>query len=306
MSVLALFGPVAGAADPAKPAAVLAVVSGAVTIHRGDAELNGSFGAPLEAGDVVTTGEGGQAAILFDSGQIIELGGGSRMSIGSLPAKEPVMAQMNDALSGSLVRFTSNPSDDASLSALPDLRSGGGSGLPEPVYPRNTLAPARGVVFTWNPVEDALEYRVTISGDGPAAGTHSVSEPRWAVPDPGLTPGEQYSWRVEAVTPDGPVVSPEVVVRAASREQAQELSGLQEQLVPLLGSENRMREDTAAYLLGSYCRSAGFYGDAIAHLEAVVSRNPDSRELYQELGFLYQAVGWNDKAADAYRHALQK
>jgi hypothetical protein len=278
-----------------KPAAVLAVVSGGVTIQRGDGTLDGSFGAPLQAGDVVTTGPEGQAAILFDSGQIIELGGGSKMSIGSLPSSnEPVVAQMNNALSGSLVRFTSNPSDEASLSALPDLRSGGASELPEPVYPRNTLAPAKGVVFTWNPVEDALEYRVTLSGDGAAAGTHSVSEPRWAVPDPG------------AMTPDGPLVSTEVVVRAASEEQTRELDGLQEQLVPLLGSKNPVREDTAAYLLGSYCRSAGFYGDAIAHLETVVSRNPDSKELYQELGFLYQAVGCNDKAADAYRRALKR
>jgi hypothetical protein len=305
---VAAAGPGTVLAGEQQPAAVLAVVSGAVTIHRGDADVEGTFGAALQAGDVVVTGDGGQAAILFDSGQIIELGGGSKMSIGSLPSKDPgpVVAQMTDALSGSLVRFTSNAAEEPGLSALPDLRSGGASGLPEPIYPRNTLVPAQGVVFTWNPVEDALEYRITVTGDGPAAGTHSVSEPRWAVPDPGLEPGGQYTWRVEAVTPDGPLTSQEVVVKAATPEQTKELAGITQQLGPLMSSQNRVREDTAAYLLGSYCRSAGFYGDAISHLESLVARNPNSKELYQELGSLYQAVGNNDKAADAYRRALSK
>lgn len=305
---LAAAGPGPAVAGEQQPAAVLAVVSGAVTIHRGDTDLDGTFGAALQAGDVVVTGKDGQAAILFDSGQIIELGGGSKMSVGSLPSKEPgpVVAQMTDALSGSLVKFTSNPADEPGLSALPDLRSGGASGLPDPVYPCNTLVPAQGVVFTWNPVEDALEYRVTVTGDGPAAGTHSVSEPQWAVPDPGLEPGGQYTWRVEAVTPDGPLTSREVVVKVATQEETQKLAGITKELQPLMGSKNRVQEDTAAYLLGSYCRSAGFYGDAISHLETVAARNPGRKELYQELGSLYQAVGNNDKAADAYRRALSK
>jgi len=305
---MALGGPAATAGSP-EPAAVLAVVAGNVTVQRGDQAIDGSFGAPLKAGDVVMTGAGAQAAVLFGSGQIIELGPESKISIGALPAAvskdSPVLAQVPDAFAGGLNKFAHAKSGDAGLSALPNLRSSGSSGKPDPLSPRNSLVDASALTFAWTPVEDVMEYRVVLKGPGQAAGEHKTTDPTWTPPADAFQPGEAWTWSVEAVTLDGEIGSDEVAFEVASETQNAELASLQEKLSPLLASEEATRKDTAVYLLGSYCRNAGFYNEAIGHLEALTARHPERKELYEELGFLYQAVGQNDKAAAAYRRALE-
>jgi Tfp pilus assembly protein PilF len=111
---------------------------------------------------------------------------------------------------------------------------------------------------------------------------------------------------VEAITVDGSVSSEAVTFEVASPEQHEELSSVREKLAPLMESEDSTREDAAAYLLGTYCRSTGFLNEAITQLETVVLRNPDRKELHRELGYLYQAVGRNDKAVESYRLALKE
>jgi hypothetical protein len=288
------------------PAAVLAVVAGDVTVERGGEDLDGSFGAALQAGDVVVTGEGAQAAILFESGQILELGPGSRISIGALPARDGEELAMADAFAGSLDRFTS-PGASSSLSAPLDLRAGSGGERPDPIRPRTTLVVPGPVEFTWEPVEDALEYRVVVSGPGDLAGTHASAEPSWTPASAAaLQPGQRWTWHVEAVTPDGPVPSDPVAFEVASEAQAAELQGLTEELRDLLDSTDPTRSDAATYLLGSYCRNAGFYGDAIEYLQVLVVRYPDRKELHRELGAVYQAVGRSDLAAQEYAKALEE
>jgi tetratricopeptide (TPR) repeat protein len=165
--------------------------------------------------------------------------------------------------------------------------------------------PPQGVVFQWEPIEEVLEYRITLTGPGELAGIHKSSKERWAIPDEAsFAPGEQWSWQVEAVTMDGPVLSASVAFEVATHEQWKELQSLHEQLTPLLESDDPTRNDAAAYLIGSYCRSSGFYGEAIERLEDLAARHPDRKELQRELGSVYQAVGRNDKAAEAYKKAL--
>lgn len=294
------------AAAAEEPAAVLAVVSGSVHIQRGDAAIAGTFGATLQAGDVVETGKDGEAAILFESGQIIELSSGSRMSIGSLPEKnEPVMAQVPDAFQGSLTRFAQKPSDQG-LTSLPDLRSGGAGDTPVPVAPRHSLVTPGNVRFQWSPVEDAMEYRVILTGPDGATLQESAAGTEWTGGEGTFAAGQKWTWKVEAVTMDGDISSETVTFEVATPEQVAELSGLREKLAPLLDSEDVVREDAAAYLLGSYCRSTGFLDEAIVQLETVARRNPERKEIHRELGYLYQAVGRNDKAAEAYRLALKE
>lgn len=301
--------PAAARAD--EPAAVLAVVSGDVHIQRGGQSLDGSFGAALQAGDVVETGAKAQAAVLFASGQIIELGPGSKISVGALPDKSasndgPVLAQVPDAFSGSLDQFAHTSTDQGSLAALPNLRGGAKHDEPVPVSPRNSLVAPGAVRFSWTPVEGALEYKLTLSGSGKAAGSYSSSEPDWTSPKGAFEPGGNWTWSVEAVTVDGGVNSEEVSFQVAGKDGAEALAGLETKLQPLLDSGDVTREDTATYLLGSYCRNKGFYNEAIDRLESLASRYPDRKELHEELGFLYQAIGRNDKAAEAYRAALKQ
>ena len=304
----------ASAGQPAKatpkkdPAAVLAVVSGNVNVLRGDTKIDGSFGAALQPGDIVETTAGAQAAVLFDSGQIIELGPGSKITIGSVPAKggdNPSMAQIPDALSGGLNKFARSTDGAEGMSVVPtDLRGSGKSGKPDPLSPRNTRVSPGALSFTWSPIEDVLEYRLHLEGPGKAAGTYTSSAASWTAPKDGFTPGQRWTWSVEAVTADGSLSSEPVVFEVASTDQSNEISALTSRLDPLMSSGDATRMDTAAYLLGSYCRSAGFYGDAISQLEGLSKRHPDRKELHQELGSLYQAVGRNDRAAEEYRLAL--
>jgi hypothetical protein len=293
-----------------EPAAVLAVVSGNVNVLRGDAKIDGSFGAALQPGDIVETTSGAQAAVLFDSGQIIELGPGSRITIGSVPAKtgdSPAMAQIPDALSGGLNRFARSTDGAEGMSVVPgteDLRGPAGKAQkPEPLSPRTTLVAPGALTFTWSPIEDVLEYRVKLEGPGKAAGTYTSSAASWTAPKDGFAAGQRWTWSVEAVTADGSISSDPVSFNVASADQYNEISALSSRLDPLVSSGDATRMDTAAYLLGSYCRSAGFYGDAITQLEGLSKRHPDRKELHQELGALYQAIGRDDKAVEEYKLA---
>ena len=65
-------------AEESEPSAVLAVVAGDVIIKRGDENLNGSFGAALQAGDVVETGAEAQAAVGRPHPEALHLADGVR------------------------------------------------------------------------------------------------------------------------------------------------------------------------------------------------------------------------------------
>jgi len=292
----------------AEPAAVLAVASGTVNVVRGDSKLSGTFGAALQPGDVVETGSDAKAAVLFESGQMIELGPGSRITIGSIPGKSDggnLVAQVPDALSGNLGRFAQTSGDEG-LSALPTLRGGGSDMKPTPLAPRNSLIrPGEAPVFRWKPVEDAMDYTVILTGPGAAAGRHRASDASWT-PDAGFKAGESWTWSVEALTADGPVTSDPVTFEVASEKADAEVADLAKRLDPLMSGGDPVRNDAAQYLMGSFCRSTGFYTDAISRLEDLAARHPDRKELQRELGSLYQAVGLNDKAAEAYRRALKE
>jgi hypothetical protein len=159
------------------------------------------------------------------------------------------------------------------------------------------------MTFTWSPVEDVLEYHVHLEGPGKAAGTYTSSAASWSAPKDGFAPGQSWKWSVEAVTADGTLSSDPVAFEVASTDQSNEITALTSRLDPLVSSGDATRMDTAAYLLGSYCRSAGFYGDAITQLEGLSKRHGDRKELHQELGSLYEAIGRNDMALAEYKLA---
>lgn len=298
-----------------KPDAVLAMIAGPVTVRRGSERLAAAFGAQLQAGDVVETGPGGQAGVLFQSGQVIEIGSDSRISIGSLPKPaaaaggEDTVAQVPDVLAGQLTRFTHTSAGGEGLSALPALRSAGAEPRLEAVAPRQTLVQPGVATFHWTPVPDAIEYRITLTGPGAASGSHRATGDSWTIPNDAakqLRAGESWTWSIEALTPDGPQKSETYAFEVATEATTKELQALNERLQSLLDSGNEMRLDLARYLIGSYCRSAGLYSDAVAQFEALVSRHPDRAELHRELGSVYQAIGRFDKAAEEYRLALKE
>jgi hypothetical protein len=296
------------AGDAKEPAAILTMVNGDVTITRGGKTLKGTFGATLLAGDVVETGAKSEASMFFESGQIYELSPGDRITVKAKPAQDlsgNLIAQASDAASGGLDRFANTSSGEEGLAALPTLRSGSNEDTPNPITPRNSLITPEETSFEWTPVEDVLEYRITLSaGDNKIS--HGTEATQWAPSDREFRPGERWGWSVEAVTMDGSINSEQVAFEVASKEQVTELTRLEKDIKVLLDSEEPTQIDTATYLLASYCRSAGFFNRAITHMETLIERNPDRKELHAELGFLYKAIGRYEKAAEEYQLALKE
>lgn len=301
------------AATGKQPDAVLAMAAGPVVVRRGGERLTAAFGTQLRAGDLVETGPGAQAGVLFASGQIVEIGPASRITIGSLPAKpsggrgEDASPSVPGALAGQLTRFSQAATGEAGLSALPALRSAaGGEPHLEAVTPRRTLVRPGAVRFEWTPVDGALEYKVELAGPGRAQGSHRATGTTWTpAADAGFAPGESWTWSVEAMTAEGPVRSETYVFEVAPEPVVRELEALRGELQPFLTSSSEPRLDLARYLVASFCRTAGLFGDAATELEALVARYPDRAELHRDLGFVYQAMGRFDKAAEEYRLALK-
>ena len=297
-----------------KPEAVLAMVAGPVFVRRAGERIGAGFGTPLRVGDVVETGPGGQAGVLFQSGQVIEVGSASRISIGSLPKDAPGTAGHEDTtapapevLAGQLTRFTHTSSGGEGLAAGPTLRSAGQEARLEAIAPRRTLVQPGAVTFSWTPVADAVEYRVALAGPGAANGSHRATTASWILPaEQALQPGESWTWSVEALTADGTQRSETYAFEVASAATMKELTALNAELQPFFAGEDETRHDLARYLVGMFCRSAGLYNDAAVQLEELASRHPERAELHQELGSIYQTIGRFDKAAEAYRLALKE
>lgn len=297
--------PAAPAQAEDAPSAMLASASGTVTIHRAGEAKAASFGAQLKSGDKIEAGKDGKASVLFSSGKLVELASGSSISIGGTPeADGDVLAQMNSG--DNLGRFAQTASGDEGLSVLPNLRSSDNSELTL-LHPRNTVVRAQGIMFKWSEVPDALEYTLRISGTD---GTHKDFRATSAHWKPGkdmvFKPNERYDWSVQAITEDGELNSGRVHFGVATVETAEAIAKLETALGPLLETKDATRAAGAQYLMGSYLRTAGLYGDAIVYMETIIKNNPDHPELHRELGALYEAVGHTAKAAACYRRALDE
>src|SRR5512140_265523 len=254
----------AGTPPRKEPDAVLAVVTGNVTVTRGDRQTAGAFGLALQGGDSVETAANSSPGIIFSSGQIIDLGTGSRITVGSVPnagGDRKVMAQVPDALAGNLTRFAQTASGEQGLSALPELRAGGEKSgrRVDGIAPRRTLIETGTQEFQWTPVDDAIEYSVHLAGPGAAAGDHRAAKNAWTpAPEMAFKAGEHWTWSVEAVTADGSLKSDTYEFEVAPDAADQAVKSLEQRLEPLLKGDDDTRADAARYLLGSYCRSMGF------------------------------------------------
>ena len=294
------------------PAAVLVMVTGPVHVHRAGAQIVGSFGEKLLDGDIVETGDNAEASLIFPSGQLIELGAGSRMTVrggpnanGGSGGEGHVLARVSDQVAGDLTRYARATSGDEGLSALPAMRSASNHDRVQLLSPRNSLVNSTQPTFAWTPLDDALEYKIVLMGDGKAKGSYRAQETHWQLPaDKSLDAGQTWTWSVEAMTDDGPVNSDHVPFEVASEDAAAALQKHISELLPLLDSEEPARVDSAHYLLGSVHKNLGFYDEAIRHYEILVERHARP-ELQRELGELYRRVGRFENSAEMFRNALR-
>jgi hypothetical protein len=287
------------------------MVSGAVNIQRDTERLDGMFGQRLRAGDIVATGGDGSAAIMFASGYLIEIGESSRMTIRDIggvstrPEGGTVITQVSSDVAGQLTRYAQRASGGGGPMALPPMRSSDGKRI-ELLTPRRTTIVNRTPTFRWTEIADALEYRVHLSGDGRASGSHRASEARWTLPaELAFGAHQTWTWNVEALTPDGTLHSESVPFDVASDSLTQIVHAMAGRMKPLLESDDPPRGDSARYMLATTFRNLGLYSDAIEQYEILISRHPRA-ELHQELGELYRVVGRYEEAALEYRRALAR
>ena len=281
-------------------AAVLVSASGPVVVVRGGSEIAASFGTSLETGDVVRAGKDGRASILYASGAMVEVGSGGEATVKVDDGGGPLLATAAGS-AGELADFAQVAASDEGLAALPTLRSGG---VEEgaPLHPRGTVVADTQPTFTWTEVPDALEYTVILQGEGEAAGRHGAAGPAWS-PESGLEPGGEWTWQVEALTEDGPVTSNPVNFSVADTETVEKYAALHAELAPMLESGDPGKADAAAWMLAGWCGNRHLYGDAIVALEGLTARHPERKELFLQLGSLYQATGRTAEAVAAYRRA---
>lgn len=87
LTILALSGlfwiGAAASATTAPTVAVFKLVSGNVSVQRGEESLLAKVGMPIQQADVISTGVNGKAGLTFEDNSLMSLGPGSRLAIDS-------------------------------------------------------------------------------------------------------------------------------------------------------------------------------------------------------------------------------
>ena len=151
-----------------------------------------------------------------------------------------------------------------------------GGSLPAPaasLSPAATAVPGVAIRFRWTPTPGKWTYRVrifTLDGNEVLAGPE-VRDPEWTS-GPGLAPGTDYQWQVEAASGDERRTIPE------PPESAPRFRVLDASESNRLGELAR-RNPGAHLLLGVEYAKAGAVDDARAELTEALRQDPDRQDV---------------------------
>ena len=290
-----------------EPVAVLAAVKGKVLLTAAHGRTKGpspaTFGAPLEREDRISVGSNGSATLCFNDGNVIELGAGSSLTISGRIAPGPVAGaeKLPREAFSALVNFRLIGSRAHGLVPAPALRSGGTSGAPEPLAPRNTDVLDARPALAWQASPGATRYVVTLSGMSGELWTHECETDSLTFPAdaPALADGE-YVWDVQAFDAGGPIGRASATFRLVPEVEAHAVRGVVDRMHESAGGVNA---PAARYLAGAFLYERGFLADAGEEFTALARLAPESAAPHEALGDVYRAVGLPDMAAAAYRQA---
>lgn len=289
----------------ADPVAVLAALEGRVTLTpaRARAPKPATFGSPLERGDRISVGANGKATLLFNDGNVIELGAGSSMTLGGRAAAGTVAG--NERLPreafASVTNFRVSGSRERGLVAAPTLRSGSSATTPEPLEPRSSDVLTDRPAFRWRAVAGAVRYTVRLSNDRGELWSQDCEQPELAFPAnaTALADGE-YLWEVQAFGDRGPLERASATFRVLPAIESDAVRTVLGRIQASAGGE-----DTAAgrYLGGAYLFQRGMLNAAAEQFSALTRLAPGSPAPHEALGDVYRAVGLTDLADAAYEKA---
>lgn len=300
-AVLAL---AAGSVRSQGPTAVLTSCKGAVTVIHAGATSPASFGLPLNDGDEVKTGAGGEAEIMFSAGNWVQIGPNSSMKIkghpGASGSEKPDASNEKAAKSGNfdVVQNFLKLKNSEGTSAIGGLRSGGKAPGLESIAPCQTSIRTAQPVFRWKIADSSTELRLTVYGEGKVLWQSEVANVTTATypsDAPALKPGVSYSWTLETTDPlvSPPLRTPasffEVIAPADAKTLDTDLSQL---------DANKPGPVTYHLMRASLFFDRGLVDEAISETESAVASDPDNSSLHTILGRLYAEAGRSADAID--------
>jgi hypothetical protein len=165
------------------------------------------------------------------------------------------------------------------------------------VAPRHTRVFAEGLTFEWEG-GDRLRYTLRIIGpqgvvwEQANLARQPVTYPATAPP---LTPGVPYRWELEA--PGHPVERTQFEILAGA-----DLARVRSALAALDRAEG-YSPGTLIVMRAALLFEEGLYNEARRQIEAAVAAQPDEPNLRLLQGHVYQRIGLNGKAAEAFDRA---
>ncbi|MEO5989853.1 MAG: tetratricopeptide repeat protein [Candidatus Eisenbacteria bacterium] len=286
----------------ADPVAIIASLKGKVTVQsaRGAEPATATFGRALEAGDRVQLAAGAAATILFNDGNVAELGERSTLTIGGAPKGGKGGGKLPGDVFAQVAKLSTGGSRKSGLVVMAPMRSGGTVAGPEPIAPRQTDVLSDRPTFEWRAVEGAERYRIALSGDDGEMWNREVTSTTLAYPADvaAIAPDHELLWEVQAFGARGALGRASAGFRVPAKTDLDAVRAVLERI--------RAGGDTPAthYLAGSYLHARGYQQDALAEFKALARSTPTSPAPHEALGDVYRALGLMEQAAAAYDRAL--
>jgi len=290
--------------------AVLIASSGPVAVVRGGSEIQGTFGLPLQVGDEVKTGEGASAQILFEAGNVVQIGPNSSIQIQGSPkavaaepdAGESPAAKRNIEVVQNFIRLKNKEG----TSSLSRLRSGNDSQDLAAVSPGRTRIRTARPDFSWKIEDPSTELRLTVYNESGVFWKRDVSGSitmKYPEDAPALEPGVSYSWTLETTDPltMPPLRSKAVFFEVLSSDGVKALD------IALAGISQDAEPNASSYHLirASLFFDEGLLEDAIAETEGALEADPTNDGLRSILARLYAEVGRPEAAMAEFDRIIE-
>lgn len=289
------------------PVAVLLSCNGdVVVVKAGGDEVSGSFGLPLEDGDIVRTGSGGEVEIHFANGSWIHVGAGSDMHIKGPREKSSMSNPEHEEKSFKRVQDFLKLKDREGTTSLAMLRSVDKPDDLELESPCQTKVLRSSIAFRWKSGDPAEELKLTLYDEDWIHWECTVKEKTSLAYPPDarpLIPQMTYSWTLETTDPlkFPPIRSTAAFFEILSPKEEEHLAA---DLEGIAGE--KIKTESALYLArASAFFSYGLYEDSIAETQMALGADPRNTALHAILARLYAEVGRTQEALGHYNLLLE-
>lgn len=267
------------------------------------------WGTQLYESDCVKTDASGGVAILFNNGNLINLGPGGTITVARGPSSLSSGVESARALEGDLVADLSpiqvKRASDEDLGALAGLRSGETEKELVLISPCRTMICTQRPSFSWNASKSFENFKVTLYNSEGSLWSVDIKETMISYPEdePPLEFGQYYFWNVEGEQLIDTYKSESIGFSVLSKEEIDDFNIQRKRIEAFF--EANPESPTYRYLIGLVYERKGMLDEAIRSFEDIARSHTDSPILYETLGRLYHGKGQKDKAIAALQKAIE-